>query len=203
MNMEILFGTSNPAKLAAMRKAVVPLGIKIAGLKDMNRPVPAIEENGADPLENAQIKATAFYRTFHMPVFSCDSGLYFEGIEDSLQPGTHVRRVNGKELTDEEMIDYYSKLALKYNGRLVGRYINAICLILDEEHIYCSMDESLGTEPFLLVGTPHEKRVPGFPLDALSVDLKTNKYYYDLPDRTVAESDVDGFVDFFIKSLNC
>ena len=94
--MEILFGTSNPAKLAAMRKAVVPLGIKIAGLKDMNRPVPAIEENGADPLENAQIKATAFYRAFHMPVFSCDSGLYFEGIEDSLQPGTHVRRVNGK-----------------------------------------------------------------------------------------------------------
>lgn len=41
-----------------------------------------------------------------IPVFASDSGLYIEGIEAERQPGVHVRRVGGKELTDEEMIDY-------------------------------------------------------------------------------------------------
>ena len=78
----------------------------------------------------------------------------------------------------------------------------AICLILDLEHIYQSIDESLWTEPFLLTDTPHSKRVPGYPLDRLSLDIATRKYYYDLPDRVVDSSAVHtGYYQIFPGSL--
>ena len=35
---------------------------------------------------------------------SMDDGLYIENIPEELQPGLFVRRVNGKELNNEEMI---------------------------------------------------------------------------------------------------
>lgn len=99
------------------------------------------------------------------------------------RPGTHVRHIHGKILTDEEMIAYYAALSRKYGGRLTARYRNAICPIMDEEHIYRSMDDSLSGEPFWLVDTPHPRRIDGFPLDFLSVDPHTEKYYFDLPER--------------------
>ena len=55
-------------------------------------------------IENARIKALAYYAALKRPVFTCDSGLYIDGLADSEQPGVHVRMVNGKRLTDDEMV---------------------------------------------------------------------------------------------------
>lgn len=201
--MRILYGTTNQAKLDSMKRITEVLGIEIIGLKDVNQPLPHIEESGKNPLENAKMKAEAYYKAFSMPVFSCDSGLYFDNIEEALQPGTHIRRVNGKELTDEEMIEYYSGLAKSHDDRLIGRYRNAIYFILDDETRFSSMDESLATEPFMLVSKPHEKRVKGFPLDSISVDLASEKYYYDIEEKSVDQSAVEqGFKAFFEKVLS-
>lgn len=201
--MRVLYGTTNQAKLESMKRITKSLGLEIIGLNDLNQPLPAIEETGKNPLENAKIKAEAYHKAFAMPVFSCDSGLYFDELEEAYQPGTHVRRVNGKELTDEEMIEYYAALAEKHNNRLVGRYRNAICFIYDDAHIFMSMDKSLETEAFLLVSVPHEKRVAGFPLDSLSVDIGSGEYYYDLKNRSVDQSAIEqGFQNFFRKCLS-
>ena len=59
-----------------------------------NEPGDGINENGKTPLENAEIKAKAYYEAFQMPVFSCDSGLYFDELQEEEQPGLHVRRIN-------------------------------------------------------------------------------------------------------------
>ncbi len=200
--MKILYGTTNQAKFLSMARITESLGIELISLRDLNQPLPEINETGNDPLENAEIKANAYYEAFSMPVFSCDSGLYFDGLEESMQPGTHTRRVNGKELTDEEMIEYYSDLAKQYGGRLIGRYRNAICFIAGEKSCFSCMDASLETEPFILVGEPHAKRNDGFPLDSLSIDIATGKYYYDLPERSVDESAVKmGFRKFWEKTI--
>ena len=108
-----------------------------------------------------------------------------------------MRRINGKELTDDEMREHYAALAAKYGGRITGRYRNAIYFILDEEHHYSSMDMSIATEPFILVTEPHSKRVEGFPLDSLSVDIATGKYYYDLDVKDVSTSVDAGVCAFF------
>ena len=195
--MKILYGTTNQGKLLAMKKSVEGLDIELFSLRDMEGELPYIVENGKTPLENAEIKARAYFKAFHMPVFSCDSGLYFDELAEEEQPGIHVRRVGGKELTDAEMTEYYASLAEKHGGRITGRYRNAIYFILDEKHHYSSMDMSIATEPFILVSKPHEKRVPGFPLDALSVDIETGKYYYDLDVKDVSTSVDDGVRKFF------
>lgn len=98
--MKILYGTTNNGKLQAMKTAVKPLDIELISLNDVDGELPSINESGITPLDNAEIKARAYYETFHMPVFSCDSGLYFDELKEEEQPGIHVRRVNGKELSD-------------------------------------------------------------------------------------------------------
>ena len=197
--MKILYGTTNQGKLLAMKKSVEGLDIEVIGLRELDCELPKVNENGKTPLENAEIKARAYFEAFHLPVFSCDSGLYFDELAEEEQPGIHVRRVGGKELTDEEMTEYYAALAAKHGGRITGRYRNAIYFILDENHHYSSMDMSIATEPFILVTKPHTKRVPGFPLDSLSVDIDTGKYYYDLETKDVSTSVDDGVRAFFGK----
>ena len=200
--MRILYGTTNKGKLQAMKTAVEALDIELIGLGDIEGELPIINENGNTPLENAEIKAKAYYEAFHMPVFSCDSGLYFDELPAVEQPGLHVRRVNGRELTDDEMIQHYASLAERHGGRITGRYRNAIYFILDEERHYSSMDLSIATEPFVLVTEPHSKRVEGFPLDALSVDIRTGKYYYDLEEKELSTSVEDGVREFFTLHID-
>lgn len=201
--MELLYGTGNPAKLAAMKRRLAALDIEIMGLEDLRARgavIPAVPEDGRTPLENARLKAAAYYKAFQMPVFSCDSGLYFENVPDEIQPGVHVRHVGGRCLSDEEMVDYYSGLARRY-GNLVAVYKNAVCLILDEKHRYEAMEPSMESAPFLLTDRPCGSiRKKGFPLDSLSLDPGTGRYFYDLPaargDQIAVE---DGFVTFFQK----
>lgn len=199
--MKLLYGTTNNGKLQAMKNALKDFDIELIGLKDMEGELPKIKEDGATPLENAEIKARAYFEAFHIPVFSCDSGLYFDELKEDDQPGLQVRRIGGKELTDEEMIAYYAALAEKYGGRITGRYRNAIYFILDERQHFFSMDMSIATEPFVLVTEPHQKRVKGFPLDSLSVDIVTGKYYYDLDIKDVSTSVDDGVRAFFTHAL--
>ncbi len=180
----------------------MPLGIEIIGLRDLGCDLPVVDESGNSPLENAELKARAYFSAFHIPVFSCDSGLYFEGIADDEQPGVHVRRIGGRELSDEEMTDYYAELSRKNGGNLLGRYRNAIFLILDEEHTFSSMDLSIATEPFILSDTPHKKRVPGFPLDCLSKDPESGRYYYDMEEMKLVSGTEAGLCEFFKKVLN-
>lgn len=199
--MRLLYGTGNPAKLSSMRQRLEPLDIELISLEDLRAEgftIPEVPENGDTPLDNARQKAAAYYKAFRIPVFSCDSGLYFDDVPDEIQPGVHVRTVNGKCLSDGQMIEYYSGLARQY-GNLTARYKNAICFVMDENHIYEAMTPAMESEPFILTDTPHSAiRKKGFPLDSLSIDIQTNKYYYDLSAEKLDEVAVeDGFLVFF------
>ena len=199
--MKILYGTTNQGKLQVMKTALKGMEVELICLNDLQAELPYINETGNTPLENAEIKARAYYEAFHIPVISCDSGLYFDELSEEEQPGVHVRRINGRELNDEEMIEYYSSLAKRHGGRITGRYRNAICFIVDENHQYSSMDMSIATEPFLLADQPHTKRVDGFPLDSLSMDICSGKYYYDLEVKDVSTSVEEGLRRFFSEIL--
>ena len=203
MKRKLLFGTGNQAKLSAMKSRLETIGIEVIGLQELKaegKRIPEVLENGNTPLENARLKADAYYKAFQMPVFSCDSGLYFDHVPDEVQPGVHVRNVNGTCLSDEEMLAYYTGLVRKY-GNLIARYRNAICFVMDADHIYESMDATMESEAFMLTDKPHSAiRKKGFPLDSISIDLKTNQYYYDLPvDELERFAVEDGVLRFFEK----
>lgn len=203
--MRLLYGTGNPAKLDAMKRRLEKLGIELIGLHDLKAEgatIPAVPEDGNTPLENARQKAVAYYKAFQMPVFSCDSGLYFDNVPEEIQPGVHVRTVNGNYLSDEQMLEYYSGLAKQY-GNLTARYKNAICFVMEENRIYEAMEPSMESERFILTDTPHSTiRKKGFPLDSISLDRKTRQYFYDLPAEKLDQVAVeDGFLEFFQKVL--
>jgi 8-oxo-dGTP diphosphatase len=204
--MKLLYGTGNPAKLSAMKSRLEQLDIELIGLNDLEAEgniIPEVVENGNTPLENARLKALAYYEAFHIPVFSCDSGLYFDNVSDEIQPGVHVRNIKGKCLSDDEMLKYYSGLVKDY-GKLVARYRNAICFVMDEKHVYEAMEPNMESEKFILTDKPHSTiRKEGFPLDSISIDIRTGKYYYDLPEDKLEQVAVeDGFLEFFKKVLN-
>ncbi len=203
--MKLLYGTGNQAKVSVMKNRLKDLGIELLSLNDMKaagKEIPEVSETGGTPLENARIKAQAYYDAFQMPVFSCDSGLYFENVPSEVQPGVHVRTIQGKCLSDEEMVAYYTGLANTY-GNLTARYQNAICLILEETKSYEAMDPSMASRPFILSAKPHGPiREKGFPLDSMSIDVNTGKYYYDLSETELKRFAVeDTFLVFFQNIL--
>ena len=185
-----------------MKKRIKPLGIEILSLDEVGIPQLDINENGNTPLENAKIKARAYYQALKMPLFSCDSGLFIDGLDDERQPGVNVRGVNGS-MSDDETIAYYSALAAEFGGNMTARYLNAIYLILDEKRIYEYAGEDIASEPFLITAIPHEKRKKGFPIDCLSVNIKNGKYYYDIDSNGEKYSSPDdGFRAFFQRVLD-
>lgn len=204
--MQLIYGTGNPAKLGAMRRRLAALPVEILGLADIKdqisedawKKINSIEEDGKTPLENARKKAQVYFQVLQRPVFSCDSGLYFENVPEEVQPGVHVRTIGGKYLSDEEVEAHYRRLAERY-GDLKARYRNAICLISGEGGEYSSMDESLASSPFLITSVPHSRPCnPGFPLDRISKDINSGRYFYDLSEEDVDQVAVEeGFLAFF------
>lgn len=204
---EIIYGTENLGKIAYMERALegIPIRITGAGAAADKRGIflSCVEETGNDQLENARLKAESYFRLFKSPVFSCDSGLYLwnfstgEALPESEQPGIHVRGRGSSRLSDDELLAHYINLVKKY-GLIQARYKNAICLIWNEEIREESMMENLWGEEFLLTDVPHQKRVPGFPLDSISLDKETKQYFYDMEensqDNLVSEN---GFKCFF------
>ena len=194
-----IYGTGNPAKLAYMKNMLAPLEVNIIGLKETGIAIPEADESGSTPLENARIKALAYYNILKCPVFACDSGLYIDGLPEDEQPGVHVRMVTGNRLNDNEMVAYYAAIAKRLGGRAVARYRNAICLVMRDGEIYEYFGENIATISFYIVDAPHEKRVKGFPLDCLSADIQTGVYYYDKAESRSAEDSgqTNGFRSFF------
>ncbi len=213
---EIIYGTGNSAKIAYMKRALKDIPLLITGLSEAAEKegilLPQIAETGTTVLENARLKAECYFRLFQRPVFSCDSGLYLWDLDSGMplskkeQPGIHVRRqpeggMQEQEegrLTDEQLLAHHISLVKKHRGPIGARYQNAICLIWDEKTREESMAEDLWGKPFLMTDTPHPKKVEGFPLDRISLDFETGKYFYDLrgnsQDSLVSQ---EGFASFF------
>lgn len=128
--MKILFATTNKAKVKFYATRLKEKGLDLVTLSDMGI-TQEFEETGNTPLENAIIKATGYAAISKMPTIAIDDGLYLDTIPDELQPSVHVRRINGKRLTDNEMIEYYIGLVNQYgtNGELKGYFTKGIALV--------------------------------------------------------------------------
>lgn len=109
--MKVLIGTTNPSKVNRFKYLLNGYDIEFLTLKDINI-LDEPEETGTTPEENAIMKAKFYGRYFDVVICN-DSGLYFDEIalDDVRQPGLNIRTpMNSHRLSDEEMIDYYSKL---------------------------------------------------------------------------------------------
>ena len=170
--MEVLFATKNPAKIKKYKDALEENGIKLLTIgKEID-----IDESGKDCLENAYIKAKTYFDNTGIISIGMDNTLFIEEFPEEKQPGTHVRRVGGKELSDDEMIEYYSSLVKEYGGKVTAKWIYGM-VIYTENEIY---KYSWCKDEFYLTENVSEIRNPGYPLDSMSIDKRVNKYFVEL-----------------------
>ena len=196
--MKILFATKNPAKIKRYSSKLEEKGIEVLSLKDINLNLD-VEETGKNAIENAYIKARAYYEATKMVTIAVDDNLFIDGIPDDKQPGTNVRRVNGRELTDEEMIQYYTKLVKENGGRLTAKWVYGMVVYDGKD----SKDYTWSKNQFYFVDKPSEKRNPGYPLDSISVMPESNKYFIDLTqeEKSKNKNNQDGVIEFIVKCL--
>ncbi len=173
---EIIYGTSNPAKVAQVRDVLEPLGFTVNSLADFNSKI-TVDEDGKTAEENALKKAIAYSNGLNMPVLSMDVGLYFNDLPEDKQPGLHVRRINGEARpSDKEMLAYYAKLAASMGDRLQAYWHYAFALAWpDGRHASFTTDTTR-----IFVSKPSPKMVEGFPLESLQIDPKTDKYISEM-----------------------
>ena len=198
---KVLFATGNASKAKRFKDGLLRNGIELITIKDIDEDIEVLED-GKDAIENALIKARAYAKVLDIPVFAMDDSLYIDNIPDDKQPGLYVRRVNGKRLSDEEMLTYYSNLAHEYgeDGKLTCRWVYGIAVINNgvESTYTWSKDD------FYIVDKLSDKIDPGYPLNTISINKKLNKYFTDMTkeDYDTVKEDESDVVEFLCKNLS-
>lgn len=170
--MKVLIATKNKAKIKKYSTMLNVLGVEYKTLNDFEKNI-EVEENGNTPSENSIIKAKAYYKAFNMPVLVDDCGLILDKLSFDKQPGVFVRRTtDGIRMSDEEMIENYSKELEKVGGESTGRFVISITIIDKDGNIYTNEEK----HDRLFVSKPCKERTPGYPMNSLIYDKETGKY---------------------------
>ena len=198
--MKVLFATTNPAKVKKYAEKLKKKNIEVITINDLGINL-HVEETGKDAIENAYIKAKTYYDETGIPTIGMDNNLFIEELPDEKQPGTHVRRVNGKELTDEEMIEHYTNLVKEYVGKLTAKWVYGMVLYNGKEKKEYSWSKS----DFYFVDKPSEKRNPGYPLDSITIMPEYNKYFVELNEedkkKNNAKNNEDDVIEFIVSNI--
>ena len=198
--MKVLFATTNLAKVRKYKEELKEKGIELITINDLDFKLD-VDENGKDALENAYIKAKTYYDVVKIPTIGMDNCLFIEELPEEKQPGTHVRRINGKELKDDEMIEYYTNLVKQYGGKLTAKWVYGMVICNGKE----TKEYTWSKGDFYLVSKPCKERNPGYPLDSISVMPENNKYWLELTDeeklKSKEEDNKDKVVEFIINNI--
>lgn len=198
---KILFATGNQSKARRFSTKLLEKGIEVLSLRDLEIKLD-VEENGKDAIENALIKARACYKKKHMPIIGMDDSLYLENVPEDKQPGLYVRRINGKTLSDDEMLEYYTDLVKRYgiDGRIKCKWIYGLAVINEkgEESTY-----TWSKDNFYIVDTVSDKINPGYPLNSISKYKGIDKYFTDMTDadKNLINVNEDDVIDFIEKHV--
>lgn len=181
--MKILLATTNKAKCKRYSKLLSDLGYEVISLKDIDIKL-NVDETGDNPVENALIKAKAYYEATEIPTVAQDDALYIDKFPADKQPGTHVRRFGGKELTDAEALEVYTSELKKVGGESRAVWDRGLAFIKGKDEIYTlsTKDETY------FIAKPCEILREGYPLDSIGFNKKYNKYVIDLTAEEAEES---------------
>ena len=199
--MKVLFATTNMAKVKKYKEELKKYNIDLLTINDIDINIGKVKETGKNAIENAYIKAKAYYDKLNMPTIGMDNNLFIEGLPKDKQPGIYVRRIKGKELNDDEMIKYYTDLVKQNGGKLNARWIYGMVVLNNgKENTYTWKKEN-----FNFIDKPSTKRNPGYPLDSITIIPEFNKYLVELNEaeknKYKKNDNTNEVVKFIVKSL--
>jgi leucyl-tRNA synthetase len=190
--VNVLVATSNLSKIKRLEDFVklknVSFTTPTPDLYEVN-----IIENGETEVENAEVKAIGFYnlqKNVINPTLGQDTGIYFDGVPDSNQPGKNTKKIAGVTETDKEevvfekMTNFYKNLVEKYgkNGELEGYFLDAYALF-DGVKSYTKTIK----RPIILTNLINDKDDLNFPLCSMYKTKLHNKYHNTLSQQEKSE----------------
>ena len=195
---KILFATTNKSKIERFKSKLEEYDIQLICLNDLDISIDVVE-NGNSPVENALIKARSYANEVDIPVIAMDDSLYLDGVDEDDQPGLYVRRIKGKRLNDEEMIEHYRKLVKKYgiNGKITARWIYGMAFVYKD----LSNTFSWNKKDFYLVDKVSLNRNIDYPLNSISIQPQLNKYFSEMTNKEweKIKDDDDDVINFIVK----
>ena len=198
---KIIFATGNPTKAKRFSNGLVKHDIEVISLKDLDLKLD-VDESGNNAIENALKKARACFEKIKMPTIGMDDTLYLENVPEDKRPGLFVRRVNGKTLNDEEMIEHYLNLVKEYgiDGKLNSKWIYGLAVIDEngEESTYTWYKDD-----FYMVDTKSSVINPGDPLNSISKYKGIDKYFTEVSEeeKEKIRYNEDNVVEFIAKHI--
>ncbi len=174
---EILFGTTNEAKIKQVQGALAPIGVRVRGVEGREL-LPYIEEDGKTAQENAKKKAITYAKALNMTVLSMDNALYFDKLPTDKQPGLNVRRINGthERPDDDSLLNYYTTLVARFGEKTTGHWKFGVCVATPEG----KYKEVTILSPRIFTSIPSKKIIPGYPLDSIQIDPETGKHISEM-----------------------
>ena len=170
---EIFFATMNKDKIMKMKNRLKNLDIKIVTPYDQNIKI-EIQENGKSVIENATLKAKAYFDKIQMPTIATDSALYVENFD--IQPGLFVKRINGVTLEEDKLEEHYINELNKVGGKSKAFYITGIVLVQKNSISSIKIKE----EDFIFTSKICKGERNYDPLSRLEYDEKLKKYFCQL-----------------------
>jgi len=177
---KILVATRNPAKVKHYSTLLSAIAEEVVGLDELQikgKP----EELGTTAEENAETKAYFYAHCSGLPVFSEDEALYVDFLPDDQQPGTHVRRINGRdEADDDQLLAHWEQvLAEVPEAKRTGRWHIAYCIATPEGK--CNVRSRDFERVFF---SPTSKiRIPGWPISSLQGPAEFGKPHSELTEE--------------------
>ena len=197
--MKVVFASYNQGKCDGYKDTFKKLGIELVSLNEIGC-CEKVEETGDNTLENAVIKAEFYHKLLGLPVLSNDSGLIVSRFSKENQPGVFVRRYNGKEMTDEELISTYEELFECVGGESEGVFSVSLAALNEKGKLF---KREFHYSTFFKC--PASKaRVKGLPFRSFEYDRKLKKHYAEFTDEdwanahdnTKSSDDIDEQADF-------
>ncbi len=176
---EIVVATHNPAKVQRLKDVLLKVTENVLTLADLGITEQA-EESGFTAEENARIKAVFYAKLTGKLVFAQDAAFYVDFLSPDKQPGVNVRRVNGREMTDDELLAYWEKIIVNIpKNKRIGKWHAAYCLATADGKTYLFVID----HPRIFFYPSSPKRIIGWPMDSLIGHPMFNKPQSELTDE--------------------
>ena len=171
--MKLLVATTNPGKLAEIRRFLTDIPVELVSLKDVGI-ADSVEETGKTFEENAILKAKFYAQKSGLPTLADDGGFEIDVLGG--EPGVKSHRWidSTRENSDEELIAYTIKRMKDIPEDKRGAQLRLVlALVLPDGQLFTSEASVRGIVPVNPTGT----HIEGFPFRSLLYLPQIQKYY--------------------------
>ncbi len=172
--MKLLIATTNPGKLAEIKRFLSDVPVELVSLNDVGIS-DIVEETGKTFEENAILKTKHYAKESGLMTLADDGGFEIDALGG--EPGIKSHRwvYGDRENTDEELIAYTFERMQGVPEDKRGAQLRLVLVLVkpDGELVATSEEKIRG----MVAATPSKMHQPGFPYRAILWIPEINKYY--------------------------